>query len=181
MVNWIVDAWLSEVLDINRPSIVVALNRQDGDVCFREVGLDLFGDSNRVSSDLLLSVIPDIMGGVVTRPYEHIWLDLCPNIVKHALESYSWGVAEVAAPFSRRYVTWFGWISNICTAAKVAIAVGQRALSVVKVQVRVRDMNSQISLTRVRVSRNLDVLVIDKVVVSDIEWFCFHHLGHKQV
>lgn len=86
MVNRPVDVWFAEVLDIHGPSIVVALNGKHGNTGINELSFNLFGNCNRIVSDLFNCVVPDVVCRVVASPDEHVWLDVCFNVRQHALK-----------------------------------------------------------------------------------------------
>lgn len=61
-INWHVDAGLAEVLDIDGPGIVVALNGEDSDVGVGEFLLDGIGNVDSVGCHFFIGVVPHVVG-----------------------------------------------------------------------------------------------------------------------
>lgn len=114
MINWVIYSWLSEALDIDGPSVVVSLNRQDRDVCVSEVSLDLLSNRDRVSGNFFLSIVPYVVGGIVASPDEHIGLDVRSYIVEHALQGDTRNIAKISTPLARGNVARLGRVADSC-------------------------------------------------------------------
>ena len=157
MVNRPIDVWFAEVLDIHRPSIMVALNRKHGNVGISELRFNLLGNCNRIVSYFFNCVVPDVVGRVVTSPDEHVWLNFCFNVRQHALKGMKGKIALWATPFTSSNIAGLSWITNIGTAAQVSITVSKCSLSILKVQVGVWNVDSKIGLTNIWICCNLSV------------------------
>jgi hypothetical protein len=85
MVDWVVRVGLSEVLVVHGPGIVVTGRRVHRNVHSFESLLDLTSNELSVHSDLFISVVPRIMGTIVTSPEDRVNLMCLDNMFKHVL------------------------------------------------------------------------------------------------
>ena len=76
MVNTGIGVSLTEILLVNRPGVVVAMDRHDLDALILDSILDHVRDLLSIVCHLLGSVRPDVVRRVVTSPENQIGLDL---------------------------------------------------------------------------------------------------------
>lgn len=105
MVDGVVDAWLGEVLDVDRPGVMVAFEWEPWDLAIRSYLPPHLSDSLSVVSDLFIGVVPDVVSRVIAGPGDEVGFEgvlILVDELKHGLQGPAGQVAEVVSPVACR-------------------------------------------------------------------------------
>lgn len=138
MIDSIIGVGLGEVLNVDRPGVVVALDGEDVDIT--DLVLNHLSDGLSVLGDLLCCVVPDVMGRVVANPGDEVCLQsvliIC-NEVKHTLKSDLRDIAVVVTPLTSKSCAIDNHSRSIIPAANWEIALGWLTLLIFKVDMKI--------------------------------------------
>lgn len=146
-----------------------------------------FCDGLSVLDDLLVCIVPDIVSRVVTSPCDEASLEfilILSNKVKHGLQGNFVIEAAIVAPFAcilnSLLVKYPGFRAVIST-ADWEIAGCCSSLSVLEINMRIRDLDGSNHCSWLSVKVNLLVEVVDEIIVFDNVWLTTQLLRYEIV
>jgi hypothetical protein len=73
MINYVVGAWLREILNINWPGVMITQSWVNWNILTLERVFDHLGYQQSSISNFFLGIIPVVVRSIVTSPKEQIW------------------------------------------------------------------------------------------------------------
>lgn len=171
MVDCVVLVGLSKVFLVDRPGVVVSLDRNYSDLFALDRIFDSVRDFVSVFCHFFHAVAPNVVGGIITSPEDNIWLDLISDEFHHVSESLLGEVAlaSIVTPLTRGPFTGVSH-AVFSPTAEIAATVYFGAYSVLSVNVCVREVHGFYCIALGLGLTDLEVQVVDKVIVFETLW-----------
>ena len=151
---------------------MISLNWDNSDVSLSKNCFDLVCNLDYVVSHFLNIIVTFVVGRVVSGQEHHVRLYFRFNVVKHSPERLDWNVTQISTPFTCGDITRLYCLSIRLMATQISRTVHHSSFSIQVIQVRVRNVNCEVSLAKIWICSDLCIHLVDKVIVTNVQWLC---------